>query len=67
MQFGEEAGIQTYELYYFFKDLIYLILERGEGRGKKERDKHQCVRDTLTSCLSHAPNWGPGPQPRHVP
>ena len=18
-------------------------------------------------CLSHAPNWGPGPQPRHVP
>ena len=25
------------------------------------------MRDTSTSCLLHAPNWGPGPQPRHVP
>ena len=21
----------------------------------------------MCGCLSHAPNWGPGPQPRHVP
>ena len=21
----------------------------------------------LNSCLSHTPNWGPGPQPSHVP
>ena len=26
-----------------------------------------CVRETLTGCLSHAPNWGPGRQPRRVP
>ena len=28
--------------FYFFKDLIYLFLERGEGR-EKEGEKHQCV------------------------
>ena len=26
--------------FYFFKDFIYLFLERGEGR---EKEKHQCV------------------------
>ena len=35
--------------------------------GEREGEKHQCVRDTVTGCFSHAPNWGPGPQPRHVP
>ena len=25
-----------------------------------------CKRNMI-GCLSHAPNWGPGPQPRHVP
>ena len=25
------------------------------------------MRETLIGCLSHAPSWGPGPQPRHVP
>ena len=45
----------------FKKDLIYLFLERGEGREKRGRETPVC------SCLSHAPYWGPGPQPRHVP
>ena len=35
---------------------FYLFLVKGEGR-EKEREKHQCV------VISHAPNWGPGPQP----
>ena len=26
-----------------------------------------CVRDTSFGCLSHAPSWRPGLQPRHVP
>ena len=26
-----------------------------------------CAREILFSYLSHTPNWGPGPQPRHVP
>ena len=34
--------------------------------GETEGEKHQSVRDTSTGCLSHATNWGPGPQPRHV-
>ena len=44
----------------FFKDFIYLFLEKGEGR-EKERETSMC------GCLSCTPNWGPGPQPRHVP
>ena len=52
----------------FFKDLwhfffsferFYLFLERGEER---ERNINVPV-----GWLSHAPNWGPGLQPRHVP
>ena len=38
-----------------------------EGGREREGKKHQCVRETSISCLSHAPNWGPGGQPRHVP
>ena len=34
---------------------------------ESEGEKLWCVRDTLTGCLSHTPNQGPGPQLRHVP
>ena len=37
------------------------FLERGEGRRKRGRETSMC------GCLSHAPHWGPGLQPRHVP
>ena len=33
----------------FFKDFIYLLLERGEGRRKSGRETSMC------DCLSHAP------------
>ena len=46
--------------YFSFKDFIYLFLERGEG---KERGREVSV----CGCLSRAPYWGPGLQPRHVP
>ena len=49
----------------FFNDL-FLFREMGRV-GAREGEKHQCVRDTLAGCLSHAPNQGPGLQPRHVP
>ena len=61
--------------FHVFKDFIYLFLlflfiylflERGDGR-EKEEEKPQCTRDTSITCLSHAPRWGPGLQPRHVP
>ena len=38
----------------------YLFSDRGEGR-KRGRETSVC------GCLSCAPYWGPGPQPRHVP
>ena len=43
----------------FFKDVIYLFLERGERR-ERGRETSVC------GCLSSAPNWGPGLQPKHV-
>ena len=48
---------------FFFKikkKIFYLLLERVEGK-EKERETSKC------GCLSCAPYWGPGPQPRHVP
>ena len=36
-----------------------LFLERGDRRKRR--------REISIGCLSHAPIWGPGPQPRHVP
>ena len=43
------------------KDFIYLFLGREEGRKKRGRETSMC------GCLSPAPHWGPGPQPRPVP
>ena len=37
---------------FFFKDFIYLYLERGEGRG--ERNKHRYEKERLIGCISHA-------------
>ena len=39
--------------------IIYLFLDRGEGR-------EQGTETSTCGCLSHAPYWRPGPQPRHV-
>ena len=44
----------------FLKDFIYVFLEGGG-------EKNLCVRDPSIHCLLHAPNQGPGTQPRHVP
>ena len=45
--------------FYFIKCFIYLFLEQKGGR-KRWRETSVC------SCLSCAPYWRPGPQPRHV-
>ena len=37
---------------FFFKDFIYLFLDRGEG---KERGRET----SMCGCLSCIPNWGP--------
>ena len=46
--------------------MYFLFFRERRGREKKG-EKHQCARGKLIGCLSHAPYWGPGPQPRHVP
>ena len=47
----------------WFDFIIYLFTFRKRGRegGKQGRETLMC------GCLSHAPNQGPDPQPRHVP
>ena len=43
----------------FFKDFIYLFLERGR---KRERGRET----SMCGCLSSAPYWAPGPQTRSM-
>ena len=38
---------------------MFLLL-KGKGERKTGRET------SMYGCLSHAPYWGPGPQPRHV-
>ena len=52
----------------FKKKRFYLYIFRESGReGEKKGGKHQWRRDTWISCFSYIPDWGPGPQSRHVP
>ena len=51
---------------HIFLKRFYLFLGRGEG-SEKEGEKHHCAREISVNCLSHAPSWEPGLQPRHVP
>ena len=48
------SGLVT-KLYFilFFKDFIYLFLEKGEGREKGGET-------SMCGCLLRTPNWGPG-------
>ena len=62
--FGWQAGAQSTEPYQpgsreknYFKDFIYLFLERGEEREKS----------IMCGCLLCTFNWGAGPQPKHAP
>ena len=45
-----------------FLKRFYLFIFRERGREEeREGENYQCV------VASHAPYWGPGPQPRQVP
>ena len=48
---------------FFFKDFIYLLLERGKGRERNinMQEIHQSVASRMP------PNGEPGRQPRHLP
>ena len=52
------AFICSIGYFLFLLKRYYLSLE-----GKRERQR----RETSIGCLSHAHNWGPGPQPRREP
>ena len=57
-------GLYFLCLAFFFPQRFYLFFFRERRR---KRWWETCVRETSISCLSHTPNWGPGPQPRCVP
>ena len=50
-------------IFLFFQRLYLFIFRERRREGGRKRDRETSV----CGCLSHAPNWGPGPQPRHVP
>ena len=53
---------------FFFKRFYLFTFGRGKGREKeRERNINVWEKHRSVSCLSHAPNQGPGPQPRHEP
>ena len=58
-------GSQSVFCFHFLKSL-FIFRETGR-EGRREEEKHWCVRETWISCLSQAPHQGPGLQPRHVP
>ena len=61
LKVGKELFLSNL-LIFFLKIVFTLLLDRGED-WEKEREKET----SICSCFSHAPYWGPGLQPRHVP
>ena len=73
MKSGRLCGVGCFRIrgnlnsFFFFKDSIYLFLERGEGR-QEEGERNIDVRENIDQLVApHALNGGPGLQPRHVP
>ena len=54
-------GAETCSGFFFFKILFTHFYREGKRERKRGREISMC------GCLSSAPHWGPGPQPRHVP
>ena len=54
-------------LFLFFKDFIYLLLRERRREGERERERNINVWEKHWLVASHTPNWGTGPEPRHVP
>ena len=59
LNMGEQAVTTLF--FFSFKILFIYFLDRVEG---KEKEKE---RNIMGGCLSRAPYWGPGPQPRRAP
>ena len=56
------SSTKRWKDFFFFKTLfIYFLREQGRKGEREGRETSMC------GCLSHAPYWGPGPKPRHVP
>ena len=60
----EEATI--FYLKKFLKILLIYVFRESDREGEREGDKHQCVRETLISHLSHVLQPEIGLQPRRV-
>ena len=50
------------QIIWFFLKILFLFYFWREGKGRRQGEKHP-----MCGCLSHAPYWEPGRQPRHVP
>ena len=60
--FLKSSNKNWFWLFFFF--LRFYLFNFREGKGKRRRRKREM---SMCGCLSCAPYWGPGLQPRHVP
>ena len=54
----------AYNETFFLKISFIYFFSEGKGGRKRGRETSMCKRNI--GRLSHSPNWGPGPKPRHV-
>ena len=61
MNFREESilKMEVSPFLFFFKDFIYLFLDRGDWREEREQEKHQCV---VASCMPCTGNLACNPR-----
>ena len=72
-QLSYQARVSLVFFITFFSYFVLFIFREKEGKGKQlslregEKQRLPEIHWSLIGYLSHTPNWGPGPQPRHVP
>ena len=59
------SDIHTLDLFGCFLGFYLFTFRKRESEWEREGEKQ--VRDTWIGSFSHAPYWGPGQQPRHMP
>ena len=59
----EQTWITVWSLSEFFLFLRFYLFIFREGKGGRKRGRET----SICGCLLHAPDQGPGPQPRHAP
>ena len=66
-QDGPRAPVKYDSIYVQHLISLFIHLQREEKGGRKRGRRTSMCERNIYFCLLHAPHWGPGPQPSHVP